>query len=105
MSSFRLKFKSKLLFLRLGSSLKRDAVRPQLNVLEAAYNNRTKSNDDDDVPLVVDRYIVCNSSTIVERYLSVLNNLNVRGSTAQPDLALSSGATSPIFCNFLRLIR
>ena len=68
MSSFRLKFKSKLLFLRLGSSLKRDAVRPQLNVLEAAYNNRTKSNDDDDVPLVlvVDRYIVCNSSTIVD---------------------------------------
>ena len=66
MSMFRLIFKSKLLFLRLGPSLKRDAVRPQLNVLEAAYNNRTKSNDDDDVPLVVDRYIVCNSSTIVD---------------------------------------
>ena len=54
MSMFRLIFKSKLLFLRLGPSLKRDAVRPQLNVLEAAYNNRTKSNDDDDdVPLVL----------------------------------------------------
>ena len=53
MSMFRLIFKSKLLFLRLGPSLIRDAVRPQLNVLEAAYNNRTKSNDDDDVPLVL----------------------------------------------------
>ena len=42
---------------------------------------------------------------IVERYCSVLNNLNVRGSTAEPDLAISSGATSPIFCNFLRLIQ
>ena len=61
---FRLIFKSKLLFLRLGPSLKRDAVRPQLNVLEAAYNNRTKSNDDD-VPLF-SRYIVCNSTIVVD---------------------------------------
>ena len=57
MSMFRLIFKSKLLFLRLGPSLKRDAVRPQLNVLEAAYNNRTKSNDDD-VPLVDILYVI-----------------------------------------------
>ena len=66
MSMFRLIFKSKLLFLRLGPSLKRDAVRPQLNVLEAAYNNRTKSNDDD----VPSRYIVCNSTIVDNLFVS-----------------------------------